>query len=137
MTDQGIECVWCSSKKEFNKFVRDVDRKSTKVIDHVSIKNKLIKADPYLGEPSNSIIGLTVMTELRRFMENRLNKHSKLIYLFKTLDKETVENFISYIEGQSESTIEISLVIIDRDDFPKTGVLNQFNSVKFINYDQA
>ena len=135
MTNQKIECIWCSSKKEFNKFIRDVDRKSTRVVDHISIKNKLMKADPYLGEPSDSIIGLTIMSDIKRFLYNKTKNHTKLIYLFNNLDQETVENFIRYIEGVSESTIEISLVIIDRDDYPKTGVLNQFNSVKFISYD--
>lgn len=135
MTNQKIECIWCSSKKEFNKFIRDVDRKSTRVVDHISIKNKLMKADPYLGEPNDSIIGLTIMSDIKRFLHNEAKKHTKLIYLFNNLDQETVENFIGYIKGEAESTIEISLVIIDRDDYPKTGVLNQFDSVKFISYD--
>ena len=135
MTNQKIECVWCSSKKEFNKFIRDVDRKSTRVVDHISIKNKLMKADPYLGEPNDSIIGLTIMSDIKRFIHTESHKRTKLIYLFNNLDQETVENFIGYIKCEAESTIEISLVIIDRDDYPKTGVLNQFDSVKFISYD--
>lgn len=133
MSNQRVECVWCSSKKEFNKYIRDIDRKSTRVIDHVSIKNKLMKADPYYKEPNDSIVGLTIMSDIKKFLlENRQNI---LIYQFKNLDKSTVFNFISYILEQSQSTIDISLVIIGRDDYPQHGVLDQFSGVKFINYD--
>lgn len=133
MINQRVECVWCSSKKEFNKFIRDIDRKSTKVIDHVSIKNKLLKADPYYKEPNDSIIGLTIMSEIKRFLSE--DKQNILIYQFKNLDESTVFNFISYISEQSESIIDISLVIIGRDDYPQSGVLDQFSGVKFISYD--
>jgi len=133
MINQRVECVWCSSKKEFNKFIRDIDRKSTKVIDHVSIKNKLLKADPYYKEPNDSIIGLTIMSEIKRFLSE--DRQNILIYQFKNLDESTVFNFISYISEQSESIIDISLVIIGRDDYPQSGVLDQFSGVKFISYD--
>lgn len=133
MIEQTIECVWCSSKREFNKFVRDVDRKSTKIVDHVSIKNKLMKADPYTEEPSDSVVGLTIMSDINRFFKQQ--SHGRLIYLFKNLDSETVSNFISFISQKSEQEINVSLVIIDRDDYPQTGVLSQFESVKFIKND--
>lgn len=133
MINQKVECVWCSSKREFNKFIRDIDRKSTKVIDHVSIKNKLMKADPYTKEPNDSIIGLTIMSEIKRFLlDDRFNL---LIYQFKNLDETTVFNFISYIKDQSESTVEFSLVIIGRDDYPQSGVLEQFESINVLNND--
>jgi hypothetical protein len=133
MINQRVECVWCSSKKEFNKFIRDIDRKSTKVIDHVSIKNKLMKADPYAKEPNDSIIGLTIMSEIKKFLLN--DRFNLLIYQFKNLDETTVFNFINYIKDQSESTIEFSLVIIGQDDYPQSGVIEQFESINFLNND--
>jgi len=133
MTNLRVECVWCSSKKEFNKFIRDIDRKSTKIIDHVSIKNKLMKADPYSKEPNDSIIGLTIMSEIKKFIKG--DRHQNLVYQFKNLDESTVLNFINFMEDHSESTITFSLVIIDRDDYPQTGVLDQFEKVNFFNND--
>lgn len=133
MIEQIIECVWCSSKRDFNKFIRNVDRKSTKIVDHVSIKNKLMKADPYSEDPSDSVVGLTIMSDINRFFTQQ--NHGKLIYSFKNLDRETVSNFISYVSTVSEEDTKISLVIIDREDYPQDGVLSQFESVKFIKND--
>jgi len=133
MINQTIECVWCSSKREFNKFVRDVDRKSTKIVDHVSIKNKLMKSDPYSEDPSDSVVGLSIISDINRFFTQK--NHTKLIYLFKNLDTNTVSNFISFISDISDHHVEISLVIIDREDYPQSGVLSQFENVKFIKND--
>ena len=133
MINQTIECVWCSSKRGFNKFVRDVDRKSTKIVDHVSIKNKLMKSDPYSEDPSDSVVGLSIISDINRFFTQK--NHTKLIYLFKNLDTNTVSNFISFISDISDQHVEISLVIIDREDYPQSGVLSQFENVKFIKND--
>ena len=92
-----------------------------------------MKADPYTTEPNDSIIGLTIMSEIKRFLlDDRFNL---LIYQFKNLDENTVFNLISYIKDQSESTVEFSLVIIGRDDYPQSGVLEQFESINFLSND--
>lgn len=135
MNNQTIECVWCSSKKEFNKFIRDIDKGSTKIVDHVSIKNKLMKSDPYLEEPNDSIVGLNIIYEIRRFLNIETKKYNKLIYLFKNLDTTIVSNFIAFTEEESNGNVQVSLVIIGSCDYPKHGVLNQFENVKFITYD--
>lgn len=135
MNNQTIECVWCSSKKEFNKFIRDIDKGSTKIVDYTLIKNKLMKSDPYLEEPNDSIVGLNIIYEIRRFLNIETKKYNKLIYFFKNLDTTTVSNFIAFAEEESNGNVQVSLVIIGSCDYPKHGVLNQFENVKFITYD--
>lgn len=57
-TEITIECVWCNSRKEFNKFCRNNPGET--VIDFYSIRNKLVKSDPYDTEPHRSVIGLAI-----------------------------------------------------------------------------
>lgn len=127
-TEITIECVWCNSRKEFNKFCRNNPGET--VIDFYSIRNKLVKSDPYDTEPHRSVIGLAI----RDSFINVLNKNAdleKIIYLFKNLDAETIENFKLFLQETIEPTASLNLTVINRDDYPK-GVLKRFESVKII-----
>lgn len=123
-----IECIWCNSRKEFNKFCRNNPGET--VIDHFSIRNKLVKSDPYDTEPHASVIGLAI----RNSFINVLNKNEnleKIVYLFKNLDTETIDNFKLFLEDTIEPIASLNLTIINRDDYPKN-VLKRFESVKII-----
>jgi|TARA_B110000977_G_C11065103_1_gene487516 hypothetical protein len=127
-TEITIECVWCNSRKEFNKFCRNNPGET--VIDFYSIRNKLVKSDPYDTEPHRSVIGLAI----RDSFINVLNKNAdleKIIYLFKNLDAETIDNFKLFLQETIEPTASLNLTVINRDDYPK-GVLKRFESVKII-----
>lgn len=127
-TEITIECVWCNSRKEFNKFCRNNPGET--VIDFYSIRNKLVKSDPYDTEPHRSVIGLAI----RDSFINVLNKNTdleKIIYLFKNLDAETIDNFKVFLQETIEPTASLNLTVINRDDYPK-GVLKRFESVKII-----
>ena len=127
-TEITIECVWCNSRKEFNKFCRNNPGET--VIDFYSIRNKLVKSDPYDTEPHRSVIGLAI----RDSFINVLNKNAdleKIIYLFKNLDAETIDNFKLFLQETIEPNASLNLTVINRDDYPK-GVLKRFESVKII-----
>lgn len=127
-TEITIECVWCNSRKEFNKFCRNNPGET--VIDFYSIRNKLVKSDPYDTEPHRSVIGLAI----RDSFINVLNKNAdleKIIYLFKNLDAETIDNFKVFLQETIEPSASLNLTVINRDDYPK-GVLKRFESVKII-----
>lgn len=127
-TEITIECVWCNSRKEFNKFCRNNPGET--VIDFYSIRNKLVKSDPYDTEPHRSVIGLAI----RDSFINVLNKNAdleKIIYLFKNLDAETIDNFKLFLQETIEPDASLNLTVINRDDYPK-GVLKRFESVKII-----
>jgi len=56
-----------------------------------------------------------------------------VIYLIKHLNKNTVTGLKSTLEYiLEEHDLTVDLTVINRDDFPKKGVLSQFESVKFI-----
>jgi len=129
-----IECVWCPSRREFNKFIKSVEKDQTKIIDYLSIRNKLIKSDPYAQEPSNSIIGLSIINEITRYIQNENSGVSRVIYLFKSLDSEVILNFKNLIESKSEKEYSITLTVIS-DDRVNALVFNHFDSVKFIKND--
>ena len=127
-TEITIECVWCNSRKEFNKLCRNNPGET--VIDFYSIRNKLVKSDPYDTEPHRSVIGLAI----RDSFINVLNKNAdleKIIYLFKNLDAETIDNFKLFLKETIEPDASLNLTVINRDDYPK-GVLKRFESVKII-----
>jgi hypothetical protein len=63
-----------------------------------------------------------------------LNKHEnleKIIYLFNTLNDETVDNFKMFLGHTIEPTASLNLVVINRDDYPKE-ILKKFEIVKII-----
>ena len=107
----------------------------TKIIDHVSIKNKLIKSDPYGQDPSNSIIGLTIINEITRCLRSDAMNVSRVIYLFKTLDFEIVNNFKGMVELNSEREFSIDLTVINTKEKIEERIISLFDSVNTINND--
>lgn len=132
MNDLTIECVWCPSRREFNRFIKDIDKLSTRVIDNVSIKNKLIKADPYGQEPSDSIIGLTIINEITRQLRHDNIEVTRVIYFFKNLEFEIANNFKNLIDSQSEREHTIILTIIHSNVKIEQNLLDLFSSVNII-----
>ncbi len=132
MNNLTIECVWCPSRREFNKFIKDIDKVSTKVIDHASIKNKLIKADPYGQEPSDSVVGLTIVSEITRQLHIDNTDVSRVIYLFKNLEFEVVTNFKRLIDSQSTREQVIILTIIHNNVNVDARIANLFEHVNII-----
>jgi archaellum biogenesis ATPase FlaH len=132
MNNLTIECVWCPSRREFNKFIKDIDRLSTKVIDHASIKNKLIKADPYGQEPCDSVVGLTIISEITRQLHIDNIGVDRVIYLFKNLEFEVVTNFKNLIDSQSDREHIIILTIIHNNVQVDGRISDLFDTVNII-----
>lgn len=130
-----IECVWCNTKSEFNKFVRLHDD-FTYVINHIDVAKKLMKDDDSGRNPSDHLIGLHIHNQLKMYNSklDKFDNHPKtIIYLIKRLDKETAGNLKQTLNKiLSTNDIEYNLNIINRDDYPKRGVLSNFDYVKFI-----
>lgn len=135
MNNLIIECVWCPSRREFNRFIRNIEKDMVKVIDHVSIKNKLIKSDPYGQDPSNSIIGLTIVNEITRCLRLETTNVNRVIYLFKNLDLEIVNNFKEMVELNSEREYTISLTLINTKEAVDTRIASLFDSINTIKND--
>lgn len=106
-----------------------------KVIDHVSIKNKLIKSDPYGQDPSNSIIGLTIVNEITRCLRSDSMNVNRVIYLFKNLDFEIVNNFKDMVESNNEREYSISLTVINTKEKIEERIISLFDSVNTIKND--
>lgn len=132
MNNLTIECVWCPSRREFNKFIKDIDKISVRVIDHASIKNKLIKADPYGQEPSDSIVGLTIINEITRQLRIENMEVDRVIYLFKNLEFDVANNFKNLIDSKSEREYNIILTIIHNNTNLEQSLLNLFETVNII-----
>ena len=135
MNNLSIECVWCPSRREFNRFIRNTEKDMVKIIDHVSIKNKLIKSDPYGQDPSNSIIGLTIVNEITRCLRSDTMNVNRVIYLFKTLDFEIVTNFKELVYSNSEREYSISLTLINTREKIEERISVLFDSVNTIKND--
>ena len=135
MNNLSIECVWCPSRREFNRFIRNTEKDMVKVIDHVSIKNKLIKSDPYGQDPSNSIIGLTIINEITRCLRSDTMNVNRVIYLFKNLDFEIINNFKGMVQLNSERDYSISLTVINTKEKIEERIITLFDSVNTIKND--
>lgn len=135
MNNLSIECVWCPSRREFNRFIRNTEKDMVKIIDHVSIKNKLIKSDPYGQDPSNSIIGLTIVNEITRCLRSDSMNVNRVIYLFKNLDFEIICNFKEMVELNSEREYSISLTVINTKEKIEERIITLFDSVNTIKND--
>jgi len=61
-------------------------------------------------------------------------KDYKLIYLLKNLTADTTQGIQETLETitPDECRMPMKLVIINRTDYPKKGVLSRFDTVKFI-----
>jgi hypothetical protein len=135
MNNLSIECVLCPSRREFNRFIRNTEKDMVKVIDHVSIKNKLIKSDPYGQDPSNSIIGLTIINEITRCLRSDTMNVNRVIYLFKNLDFEIINNFKGMVQLNSERDYSISLTVINTKEKIEERIITLFDSVNTIKND--
>jgi hypothetical protein len=126
-----IDCVWYSNRRDFVKFLKTADLYES-VIDYAAINLKLSKSDPEGTQPPDTIIGLHLVKGIQ---DAKNNNKSKLLYVIKNLNVETIETvsdmFCSIYEIEEEQ-LSISLFIINRDDYPGKSVLSKFDSVKFI-----
>lgn len=130
-----IDCVWCPSRRDFNRFIKNTQKKSTKIIDFFSIKNKLIKADPYGEDPNDSIIGLTIINEITRCLRSDSKDVDRVIYVFRSLDSEIVGNFKKIIQKNTEREFSISLIVIDKNKNIDDSIISQFDNIKLIQND--
>ena len=131
-----IECIWCNTKTEFNRFVRLHDE-SAYVINYIDVTNKLMKADRVGSKPSDHMVGLHIHGQIKMYSSKlqKFEEHPKsIIYLIKRLDKATVDALRSTFTRllEDDAKISMNLTIINRDDYPKKGVLSKFDTVKFL-----
>jgi len=135
MNNLQIDCIWCPSRRDFNRFIKDTTKESTKIIDFFSIKNKLVKADPYGGDPNDSIIGLTIINEITRCLRSETRDVNRVIYVFRSLDFDVVNNFKKLIQANTERELSISLIVIDKHKDIDDNIIHQFDSIKLIQND--
>jgi hypothetical protein len=130
-----IDCVWCTSRREFNKFIKDIKGDQTHIIDHIAIRNKLVKADPYEKIPNESIIGLTIFNEIKRCLRPETSNVNHIVYLFKTLDSDIIFNFKKLIESSHEHEFLIRLTTINYNDVVSDKIVKLFDSINIIKND--
>ena len=135
MNNLQIDCIWCPSRRDFNRFIKGTIKESTKIIDFFSIKNKLIKADPYCGDPNDSIVGLAIINEITRCLRSDTRDVDRVIYVFRSLDADIVDNFKKLIQANTEREFSISLIIIDKNKKADEKILSHFDSIKLIQND--
>ena len=129
-----IEGVWCKTRTEFEKLAKSGDYDLT--ISYFDIVNRLVKSDPYSEEPSDVIVSLYIRKLIKKLINDNVgNENAKLLYMFKNLDGSAVLNFKDFISDLTGEPFDIDLVIINRCDYPKKGVLSKFDNVRFIDHD--
>jgi hypothetical protein len=133
-----IEGVWCKTRTEFERLAKSGDYDLT--ISYFDIVNRLVKSDPFSEEPSDIIVSLYIRKLIQKLVDDRLEageKSAKLLYMFKNLNSEAVLNFKDFITDLTpdEAPYNMDLIIINRCDYPKRGVLSKFDNVRFIDHD--
>jgi hypothetical protein len=131
-----IEGVWCKTRTEFEKLAKSGDYDLT--ISYFDIVNRLVKSDPYSEEPSDVIVSLYIRKLIQKLINDKVEGESteaKLLYMFKNLDSNAVLNFKHFIADLTGDPYDMDLIIINRCDYPKRGVLSKFDNVRFIDHD--
>lgn len=131
-----IEGVWCKTRTEFEKLAKSGDYDLT--ISYFDIVNRLVKSDPYSEEPSDVIVSLYIRKLIQKLITDKVegeNAEAKLLYMFKNLDSNAVLNFKHFIADLTGDPYDMDLIIINRCDYPKRGVLSKFDNVRFIDHD--
>jgi hypothetical protein len=129
-----IEGVWCKTRTEFDKLSKTGDYDLS--LSYYDIFNRLIKSDPDNTEPSNVIISIYIMKTIQKVLDDNEGKDElKILYMFKSLSADTVNGFRDFVNELIEDECELDLLVLNRCDFPKTGVLSKFNNVRFVDYD--
>jgi hypothetical protein len=127
MNKTSIECIWSPSRRDFNRFIRNIEKSNVKIIDYFLIKNKLIKSDPRTEEPCDSIIGLAIVNEITRILCND-STNTRVIYLFRNIDYEVVSNFKNLIYNNI-TDFEFSLTVINSNIFIEKRVVDLFDYI--------
>ena len=129
-----IEGVWCKTRTEFDKLSKAGDYDLS--VSYYDIFNRLVKSDPSSAEPSNLIISIYIRKSIEKVLEDLDDRENvKILYMFKTLNAETVNNFRDFINDMIVDPCELDLLVINRCDYPKSGVLSKFDNVRFIDND--
>lgn len=133
-----IEGVWCKTRTEFERLAKSGNYDLT--ISYFDIVNRLIKSDPYSEEPSDIIVSLYIRKLIQKLVNDRIDSEAtdaKLLYMFKDLNSDAILNFKNFIKDITpvESPLSMDLIIINRCDYPKKGVLSKFDNVRFIDHD--
>jgi hypothetical protein len=129
-----IEGVWCKTRTEFDKLSKNGDYDLT--LSYYDIFNRLIKSDPGNAEPSNIIVSIYIRKSIQKVLWDLDEKENvKILYMFKSLSAETVTGFREFINSMIDNECELDLLVINRCDFPKAGVLSKFDNVRFIDND--
>lgn len=125
----NLDCVWSLNRREFTKFLKNSESYDS-VIDFYSIVVKLSKSDPNGIEPPDTVVGLHLVKNIKAAKEAN---HENVLYVIKNLTADTVdvieETFCSIFETND---IDMNLIIVNREDYPRKGVLSKFKTVKFI-----
>lgn len=130
-----IECVWYRSKRDFNKFIKSIEDPNAVIIDYLSIKNKLIKADPYREEPNDSIIALHIINQIKNIFDEEKETPQTLVYSFRNLSSDIVSNFKDLIDSNTEEPYTFALNVLKMKKTPSRVILNKFDCIKFIDND--
>lgn len=130
-----IECVWYKSKRDFNKFVKAIEDPKVVIIDYLTIKNKLIKADPYREEPHDSIVGLHIINEINGLFVEDKEIPQTIVYSFRDLNTDTVSNFKELIHNNTEENYTFVLNVLKMSRTPSRAILNKFDCIKFVDND--
>ena len=129
--------IWCKTRTEFDKLSKKGDYDLS--VSYYDIFNRLIKSDPNNVEPSNIIISIYIRKSIQKVLWDLTEKEErdevKILYMFKSLSADTVNGFRDFINSMVEEDCELDLLVVNRCDFPKTGVLSKFDNVRFIDND--
>lgn len=145
-----VECIWCKTKTDFNRFARetkksdDYDKFKNQIISYNEIGDRLSKSDPYGNTPSETLVAL----HIQKLIRNLVNKNrrveeeveedqtAKVTYLLKNLNQENVLNFKNFINEIADG-VEFELVVINREDKLDPKVLSKFDNVRIIDNDKT
>ena len=129
-----INCIWSENRRDYVRYVNNLEVNYTNIIDYHAIGNKLAKSCPYGEEPNSSVIGLHIFKTL----ESALMFHTdqKILYLFKNLEPLIVSNLKETINDLYYREFEFNLLVISENQVG-TEIIEYFDNVNYLTNDKA
>lgn len=127
-----FEGIWCRAKSEYNRYVKK--NECDLAISYSDVFVRLSKNDPEGQYPSKFIVSLQIQKNIRDLIFKSNKDKLKIIYMFDSLNYETIKNLKTFLAGFNIS-LYYDLTIIESIEKPKPEIAELFNKINYVKDD--
>lgn len=127
-----FEGIWCRAKSEYNRYVKK--NRCDLAISYSDVFVRLSKNDPEGQYPSKFIVSLQLQKNIRDLILKSNKDKLKIIYMFNSLNYETIKNLKTFLTG-FDISLEYNLTIIESIEKPASNISALFDQIYYVKDD--